>query len=366
MRALRLVAFDYLTKPCRIAEIERVLQRVRELRKGGLAVSARSRRHAPPPEAARARVGTSPALAEVRRLVARVAPSNASVLIAGETGTGKDVVAHLIHAQSTRAAGPFVPVNCAALPKELAESELFGHVRGAFTGADRDHPGLVQAAAGGTLFLDEIGDLPLNLQGKLLRLLENGEARRVGDTRPYRTDIRVLAATHRELCGPAAGDRFRADLFYRLSTFQVHLPALRQIPQDIPMIAGHLLRTIPLGPHRTRSLSKEALARLAGYAWPGNVRELRNVLERAAVLSDSDEIGAAAIQVEPTGRETLPAPESAPTIAEMERMMIRQALAEHGGNKTAAARSLGISLRTLYNKLELLGESAVARGKPSR
>lgn len=362
VRALRLGAFDYLTKPCKIGDIERLLDRVRQRASAGGPARPASPAVSP---AGKQLVGDSPALAEVRRLIARVAPSDASVLVQGETGTGKDVVASTLHAASRRGAGPFVPVNCAALPKDLAESELFGHVKGAFTGADRDHPGLVQTAAGGTLFLDEIGDLPLDLQAKLLRLLENNEARRVGDTRPYRTDIRVVAATHKDLRAAADSGRFRADLYYRLSTFQIRLPSLRDIPADLPGIARHLLSTIPLGPHASRSLSGEALARLASHPWPGNVRELRNVLERAALLSDSDEIGPDAIDLShhPAPIPATP-PGGAATIAEMELAMIRQALAAHGGNKTAAARALGISLRTLYNKLELLAKTAPPEPHP--
>jgi DNA-binding NtrC family response regulator len=281
------------------------------------------------------------------------------VLISGETGTGKEVAARLIHNQSSRRDAAFVPINCAALPRELAESELFGHRRGAFTGADRDHRGLVLAATGGTLFLDEVGDLPLEMQAKFLRLLESNEGRRVGDSDPYRTDVRVIAATNRDLRQDVSAKRFRQDLFYRLATFELNLPSLRDIPADIAAIAEHLLHTTSVPHSPARRLSVPALAALKQYYWPGNVRELRNIIERAKILCDQEEVRPEHLSF-PVGPQRGDASAQIPegTIAEVEWRMIQDALRRHGMNKTAAAKSLGISLRTLYNKLEAHGETA--------
>jgi two-component system NtrC family response regulator len=356
IQALRYGAYDYLLKPCRIVELEQHLQRLVQqqmLRDENLAL----RQQILAQRGVSELIGSSAALTDVKRLIARVAPSNASVLISGDTGTGKEVAARLIHAQSSRAESPFVPVNCAALPRELAESELFGHRKGAFTGADRDHRGLVLAATGGTLFLDEVGDLPLEMQAKFLRLLESGEARRVGDTEPYRTDVRAIAATNRDLRRDVAEKRFREDLFYRLATFELHLPALREIPDDIPAIAEHLLQTTVVPRTVAQRLSPGALEALVRYSWPGNVRELRNVIERAKILCDQAEVTPEHLGLPGVTQErgTPAAAATAGTIAEMEWLMIEEALRKHGGNKTAAARTLGISLRTLYNKLEARG-----------
>jgi DNA-binding NtrC family response regulator len=345
--ALRMGAYDYLIKPCRMVELEQHLERLAgELRlhdeNRALRQQVLARQGAPQ------LIGHSEALDQVRALIARVAPTQTSVLIHGETGSGKEVAARMIHLHSDRRQAPFVPVNCAALPHELAESELFGHRRGAFTGADRDHRGLVLAASGGTLFLDEVGDLPLETQAKFLRLLESGEARRVGDTEPYRTDVRVVAATNRDLRRDAASGRFRQDLYYRLSAFEIRLPALREIRQDIPVIAEHLLGSIAVPRSSAVRFSETALRALMGYDWPGNVRELRNVVERAKILCDGEEVGPEHLNL-----PAPPEPQEMPTrIADAEWQMIQQALRKHGGNKTAAARELGISLRTLYNRIE--------------
>jgi two-component system NtrC family response regulator len=281
------------------------------------------------------------------------------VLIQGETGTGKEVVARLIHANSARKDAAFVPVNCAALPRELAESEMFGHRKGAFTGADRDHRGLVQAAAGGTLFLDEVGDLPLDVQAKFLRLLESKEGRRVGDSEPYHTDVRVVAATNRDLRSDVAANRFRQDLFYRLATFELRLPSLREIVDDLPAIAQHLLDNAPVRNATAKSFSSAALGSMRWYPWPGNVRELRNVVERAKILCDTEEISSEHLSLPSAPQsQTLVTPLTASTLSDMEWRMIQDSLRTHAGNKTAAARALGISLRTLYNKLEARSQSA--------
>jgi two-component system NtrC family response regulator len=356
IQALRFGAYDYLIKPCRIVEMEQHLERIaqqQKLRNENRALKQQILAQKTSLEL----IGASPALDQVKKLIARVAPTHSSVLVTGETGTGKEVAAHMIHAQSARRDAAFVPVNCAALPRELAESELFGHRKGAFTGADRDHRGLVLAATGGTLFLDEIGDLPLDMQAKFLRLLESGEARRIGDTEPYRTDVRIVAATNRDLRKDVEANRFRQDLFYRLATFELHLPALRQIPDDIRLIAEHLLRTIAVPGATAQRFDPQAADALARYAWPGNVRELRNVIERAIILCDQSEVLPEHLNLPAPAPTALPdaALPISGTIADVEWIMIQDALRRHDGNKTAAAKALGISLRTLYNKLESHG-----------
>jgi two-component system NtrC family response regulator len=366
IQAVRYGAYDYLVKPCKIEEIETRLRRIareQTLANENLALKQQLRTQRVD---AMELIGNSALIADVKKLIARVAPSEASVLINGETGTGKEVVARLIHANSERKDGPFVPVNCAALPRELAESELFGHRKGAFTGADRDHRGLVQAASGGTLFLDEIGDLPADVQAKFLRLLESKEGRRVGDSEPYKTDVRVVAATHRDLRQDVTGGKFRQDLFYRLATFELKLPPLRNIPEDLPTIAQHLLDNAAVRNSRAKRFANAALGAMRWYAWPGNVRELRNVIERAKILCDGDDIGPEHLNLPSAGLENVgataqpnaSAAAAATTLADMEWRMIQAALRSHGGNKTAAARSLGISLRTLYNKLEAKAHEA--------
>ena len=368
IQALRHGAYDYLQKPCRIVELEQQLERIAVQLKLRDENQVLRQEIASTQRTAVELIGDSPALAQVKKLIARVAPTNASVLITGETGTGKEVAARMVHAQSNRREAPFVPVNCAALPRELAESELFGHRKGAFTGADRDHRGLVLAASGGTLFLDEIGDLPLEMQAKFLRLLESSEARRVGDTEAYRTDVRIVAATNRDLRKDVGAKRFREDLYFRLATFEMSLPSLRVIPSDLPRIAQHLLVSIGVQGAAATGFSPAAIEAMKAYAWPGNVRELRNVVERAKILCDGPEVLPEHLNLPaPLADDTRAAhgassaPSAGRTIAEVEWAMIQDALRLHGGNKTAAAKRLGISLRTLYNKLEARTTGASAR-----
>jgi two-component system response regulator HydG len=310
--------------------------------------------------AAQGLIGRSAPFQQMLALVARVAPSQAAVLLLGESGTGKELVARAVHEASARAARPLVVVDCASLPETLFESELFGHEKGAFTGAHAARPGLVEAASGGTLFLDEVGDIPLPMQVKLLRLLESGTYRRVGSAEPRRADIRVVAATHRDLGALIAQGRFREDLYYRLSTFPIALPPLRERQADIALLALALLARV--APARRLRLAPAALRRLEAHRFPGNVRELRNLLERAALLTDGDEIDAAAIErALAAGAQALPAG-SAPTPAaaplrQAELDALRAALAAHRGSREELARSLGVSLRTLYRKLRALDPS---------
>jgi DNA-binding NtrC family response regulator len=322
------------------------------------------------PVAAEGLIGRSAAFQQMLELVSRVGPSNASVLLLGESGTGKELAAHAVHEASPRAAAPLVVVDCASLPEPLFESELFGHERGAFTGAHASKAGLVEAASGGTLFLDEVGDIPLAMQVKLLRLLESGTYRRVGSTELRRTDVRVVSATHRNLYAMVAEGRFREDLFYRLSTFPIPLPPLRERADDIPLLAVALLARV--APQRRLTLSHEALARLGEHAFPGNVRELRNLLERAALLTDGPLIGreqieralavalaarSAAAPARAAAAGTTPGPKLAPgSLREAERTALRAVLDSHKGSRAELARRLGISERSLYRKLRALNE----------
>jgi DNA-binding NtrC family response regulator len=315
--------------------------------------------------------GRSRAFQQMLELVARVGPSTASVLLLGESGTGKELVAQAIHEASPRAPAPLVVVDCASLPESLFESELFGHERGAFTGASASKPGLVEAASGGTLFLDEVGDIPLPMQVKLLRLLESGTYRRVGSTELRRSDVRLVSATHRDLKAMVADGRFREDLYYRLSTFPIHLPALRERREDIALLAVVLLDRV--APQRRLSLSQGALASLQRHRFPGNVRELRNVLERAALLADGTRIEAAHVEwalgtdvpsdgfvaADKAARPDVPGRGADASLRSVERAALLAQLEAHQGSRAALARKLGISERSLYRKLrELADESA--------
>ena len=313
--------------------------------------------------AAQGLIGRSPAFQRMLELVSRVGPSQASVLLLGESGTGKELVAQAVHEASPRAANPLVVVDCASLPETLFESELFGHERGAFTGANASKPGLVEAASGGTLFLDEVGDIPLPMQVKLLRLLESGTYRRVGSTELRRTDVRVVAATHRDLKAMVADGRFREDLYYRLSTFPIALPALRDRTEDIPLLAVALLARV--APQRRMAISAGALAVLQRHRFPGNVRELRNVLERAALLADGTTIDpvhveralgtdAPASGPRASGADASEGPSvlaSDASLRSVERAALQAQLKAHRGSRSELARKLGISERSLYRKL---------------
>jgi DNA-binding NtrC family response regulator len=313
-------------------------------------------------------IGRSAAFQAMLELVARVGPSQASVLLLGESGTGKELLARAVHDASPRASGPLVVVDCASLSESLFETEVFGHDKGAFTGAHAAKAGLVEAASGGTLFLDEVGDIPPAMQVKLLRLLESGTYRRVGSTELRQADVRLVSATHRDLSALVADGRFREDLFYRLSTFPIGLPPLRERLDDIPLLAASLLARVM--PERRLSLAPAALERLVRHAFPGNVRELRNVLERAALLSDGDVIACDAIEralsvgLRPASPGAAPVapPQPPPRLARpaslraAEREALRVALAAHRGSRQDLARSLGISPRTLYRKLKTLDQ----------
>src|SRR5438309_212210 len=291
IEAVRLGAFDYLTKPCKLAELEAILRKViekRDLKHKALALQTRVQAA----EGPTVLVGKAPAMASVHRLISTVAPTDSTVMILGETGTGKELVARNIFEQSKRAEMPFVPVNCGALSENLVESELFGHRKGAFTGADRDHKGLFEVADGGTLFLDEVGELNKNIQVKLLRFLESGEIRRVGETEPFRTGVRVLCATNRDLRQMILEETFREDLFFRINTFEMRLPPLRERRADIPELARYLLARAAKRPVEqvTDLLSPEAVDLLLEHEWPGNVRELANAMEYSYIIAGGGRI----------------------------------------------------------------------------
>ena len=320
--------------------------------------------------AARGLIGRAPAFREMLQVVARVGPTNASVILLGESGSGKELVARAVHEASGRAARPFVVVDCASLAPTLFESELFGHERGSFTGADAMRVGLVEAANGGTLFLDEVGDIPPAMQVKLLRLLESGTYRRVGSSELRQTDIRVISATHRDLHTMLAADTFRQDLYYRISAFPIRVPPLRERASDIALLAPALLSRLTSG--RSIELGASALTRLCRYGFPGNVRELRNILERAALLCDGNVIERADIehaiaagqpQPRTPARGTKQSAEGAskhgvPTsLRDIEREVLRSRLHSHQGSRAELARALGISERSLYRRLRELERS---------
>ncbi len=310
-------------------------------------------------------IGRAPAFQRMLALVARVAPSQATVLLLGESGTGKELVARAVHEASGRAHKALVAVDCSSLPENLFESELFGHERGAFTGAVVSKGGLVEAASGGTLFLDELGDIPLSMQVKLLRLLESGTYRRVGSTELRHADIRVVAATHRDLDCMVNEGRFREDLYYRISTFPIHLPALRERREDIALLAESLL--LRVSPQRPLILAPDALGLLQTHAFPGNVRELRNLLERASLLCDGQTINPAHITqaLQAGQRSSAPAVLSSdtrpaavmPTTKALQLQALQQALAAHTGSRAELAAKLGLSERSLYRKLRTLTET---------
>ncbi len=354
-------AFDYLTKPFSNDELLLAAQRALE-EPGSRRVSGQQ---GGPPRPVAGFLGTSGQTRALLDMVAKVARSPLPVLITGETGTGKELVARGIHALSGR--DPFLAVNCAALPDHLLESELFGHEKGSFTGADRAKPGLFEAAHGGTLFLDEVAELPAPLQPKLLRALEDGEIRRVGSTRPTRVDVRLLAATNRDLDEEIAAGRFRQDLFWRLNGLALHIPPLRERPADVAVLVEHFLERFAesAGRRSPQRFSPEAVALLASYPWPGNARELRSAVERAATLAEGDVLPVESLpeRVRHGGLLRTTVAEAAVrqlSMAEVERAYILEILRVTGGNRSRAAEILGLDRKTLYRKLQEYASEADA------
>ena len=348
VKAMKLGAFDYLGKPLSGPdELRLVVRRALEHRR--LRDRARSVRE--PVGADDEMIAVDPATRDAVAKLEKVAPTGATVLLLGESGTGKEVAARAIHRLGGRSDGPFVAVNCAAVSEQLVESEMFGHEKGAFTGASEQRRGRFELADGGTLFLDEVGELPPGLQAKLLRVLQEQSFERVGGTRTIHVDVRLVAATNRDLEQQMQSGGLREDLYHRLAVFPVRLPPLRERPADIVPLAEHLLARIgrQLG-RPSLALSERAREKIVGCPWPGNVRELGNALERAAILASGDEITADDVFGDAPSRSDRPALDG--TLKELEREAIRRALAATGGHRKKAAERLGIGLRTLYDKLK--------------
>jgi DNA-binding NtrC family response regulator len=347
--AIREGAYDYLTKPFKLDEVTLAVERALEDRR--LRDENRRLRAQVEETFSFERIlGRSPAMHTMLTQVAAVAASEASILLLGESGTGKELVAKAIHRHSARRDGPFVAVNCAAIPETLLESELFGHERGAFTGADRKRRGLFVEAGGGTLFLDEVGDIPLPLQAKLLRVLQERVVRSVGSSQEIPLDVRIVSATHRDLSGMVTERKFRDDLYYRLAVIPIRLPSLRERLEDILLLAHHFLgRATAATGKQLQGFDDEASAWLMRHRWPGNVRELENVVERAVWMASGDRV-----KLEDLGTEFVAEQSGAggmrPTVAEVENEYIRRVLLECKGDKVTAARILGLSVRTLQRK----------------
>jgi len=349
-------ALEYLSKPLLI---DKLLALVRKLT-GPRPAFAAAQKDTFSPESTM--VGRSPKMLEVYRTVGRVAPSAASVLILGASGSGKELVARAIHVHSPRADKPFTPINCGSFPDTILESELFGHEKGAFTGADSARSGLFEASNGGTLFLDEISETSLSFQVKLLRVLQEQKIRRLGSNAFLPIDVRIVAATNKDLDKLIRAGQFREDLYYRLSVVTIQLPALEERPEDIPLLVQHFLERFNERNQRKVNISEDAVTRLSSMSWPGNVRELENLIERLAIFAATDEISAEEVERERSRRSEASSSASENSAAslpgklqEMERQEILRVLRESGGNKSLAARKLGIERKTLYEKARRLG-----------
>jgi two-component system, NtrC family, response regulator PilR len=354
VRALKLGAYDFVSKPLDLAGLRKLV---------ATAIKLSGTNDSDTSVFGPRLLGSSTAVQHMREMIGRVARSQAPVHIFGESGTGKELVAKLIHESGPRRDGPFVPVNCGAIPTELMESELFGHKRGSFTGATSDKKGLIQSAEGGTLFLDEIADLPLHMQVKLLRVIQEKTIRPIGEQLEVGIDVRILSATHKNLSHLVAEGKFREDLFYRINVIELRVPSLRERPEDVPELAEAILRRLG---RRMKIpppvLGKDALFALESYAFPGNVRELENILERAVTLTTSGEIGAGDIQLRPSPGAspvqvgtTTNAGALGDHLEEIEREAILKALDQTRYNKTAAAKVLGMSFRALRYRIKKLG-----------
>ena len=360
VRAIKMGAFDFVEKPLSLEKTVLVVRNA--LRQRDLEAENRVLRAKVDRQQTQTMVGESPAMAHLREQVALAAPTNGRVLILGDNGTGKELVARMIHQSSRRKGGPFVEVNCAAIPEELIESELFGHVRGAFTGSVADKPGRFEQADTGTIFLDEIADMSLKTQAKVLRVLQEQVMERVGGTQRIRVDVRVLAATNKDLTAEIRAGRFREDLYFRLNVIPIFVPPLRQRRQDITLLAEHFMALLAAEyGRRPKRLAPEAAARLQQYPWPGNVRELRNVIERSIIMVAGDTITAQDLGF--LGRDgVLEVPAEAGPLVPLseardrfERDYILQTLAAQGGNMSRTAEVLGVERSNLYKKLRAFG-----------
>ncbi|MFO0851300.1 MAG: sigma-54 dependent transcriptional regulator [Gemmataceae bacterium] len=359
VEAMKAGAFDYVLKPFRLQQVLPALERALAVRRLRLE-NDRLRRVVSELTFESPRyhlVGDGPGIRKVLGLIEKVAPTDATVLVRGESGTGKELVARAVHRNSRRRDRPLVTVNCATLQEHLLESELFGHEKGAFTGADRAKPGLFEVAEGGTLFVDEVAEMTPALQAKLLRVLEDGHYRRVGSPQERHADVRVVAATNKPLEAEVEAGRFRADLFHRLNVVAITLPPLRDRREDIPALVGHLLRTRPLGP-APFTVDPAAMAVLTAYPWPGNVRELANVLERAQILAEGRVITPDDLPetLRPAAGPAEAADDDGPDALEgVERRHVAEVLRKAGGNKVRAAKALGVSRRSLYRLIDRYG-----------
>ncbi|WP_058912813.1 acetoacetate metabolism transcriptional regulator AtoC [Entomohabitans teleogrylli] len=366
VEALRCGAFDYVIKPFDLDELQMVIQRALQLQSMKQEISYLHKALTESWQWGHI-LTTSPCMMEICRDTAKIALSQASVLISGESGTGKELIARAIHYNSRRSAGPFIKVNCAALPESLLESELFGHEKGAFTGAQMQRQGLFERAHQGTLLLDEVGEMPLNLQAKLLRVLQERELERIGGHQTIQVDIRIVAATNRDLAAMVEQGAFRQDLFYRLNVIHLEIPPLRERPEDIPLLANHFLQKFSAENQREIiDIDPAALALLSAWLWPGNIRELSNVIERAVIMSTgaiifSDDLPPALLSRQPgAGDEKPPAvPHEERNLKDemkrYEKQLILETLAQHEGNRTRSALVLGISRRALMYKLQEYG-----------
>lgn len=356
--ALKAGAFDFVSKPVDLPILRKLVEKAVKLKPGESQLPHSD--HPLPSPQKDLLLGNSDAIQEIRRLIAKLARSQAPVYISGESGTGKEIAARSIHNQGPRADSEFVAVNCGAIPTELMESELFGHVKGSFTGATSDKEGLFQTADGGTLFLDEVADLPLHMQVKLLRAIQEKKIRPVGGQKEIPVDIRIISATHKNLASLVEQNHFRQDLYYRLNVIELPIPPLRERPSDIEMLAQHILTRLSRETGmRKPFISSSALTKLKNYTFPGNVRELENILERAITLCDGNSLDAEDITLPEVHTKTatqltdiLPLEDK---MVEVEKQAITQALEETRWNRTAAAKKLGMSLRSLRYRLEKLG-----------
>jgi two-component system NtrC family response regulator len=351
--AMRYGACDYLTKPCRLAELRDLLSTIAQ-RRDMVKKYHLVKRQLERAQGGAQLVGEHPLIEQVRQLVTKVAPTSSTVLIRGETGCGKELVARSVHDQSLRKEQAFVAINCGALPENLIESELFGHKKGAFTGADTHRQGLFEVANHGTIFLDEIGELPLPVQAKLLRVLESGEIRKIGENEPLKVDVRVVCATHRNLERMVEEGTFREDLMFRINTFEIYMPALRERLSDLPKLALHLFRRFRQDEVAADELfHPEVMEELRGHAWPGNVRELANVIEHATILCDQPPIRPEHLPRHFTDRRLRKELRATGpmSLRELELVAVNEAMVRHAGNKQAVAEELGISVKTLYAKL---------------
>jgi DNA-binding NtrC family response regulator len=357
VEAMKKGAADYIVKPFINEEIKLTVRRLLEqsrLRAENLALRRELSQHR---RRCKEVVFISDVMVRLFELIDDVAPTKSNVLLLGESGTGKDLIAEIIHCQSPRSKGSFISINCSAIPEGLLESELFGHRRGAFTGASSDKKGLIELAHEGTLFLDEIGDMPLPLQAKLLRVLETGELMPLGDTRARHVDVRLIAATNQDLEAKIREGSFREDLYWRLSVFEIRIPPLRERREDIPLLVDFFIRKFAQDNRKpVREASAEALQVLEAYPWPGNVRELANVIERAVVLARGERIGLEHLPEKLRLGSRVSNPSTLKeALSQYERSLILRVYEEHGRNKEATARHLGIDLATLYRKLKKLG-----------